>query len=217
MLTGVWSAKHGVLSNHFTRPPRYPHFFQRIKAVQPGLRTVSIVNWAPINDNILSSNAVDRAQSAKTDQEVAGLVIDELANHDPDVVFVQLDEVDHAGHTSGYGPHHPSYLKAIGAEDRLVGDMLRALESRKTYERENWLILMSADHGGIGTGHGGLTPEETTDFFIANGPSVIKGELKKAPAVVDVAVTALTHLNISIDPQWNLDGKAVGIKIPARR
>ena len=31
-----------------------------------------------------------------------------------------------------------------------------------------------------------------------------------------MAVTALTHLNIPIDSQWNLDGKAAGIRVPAR-
>lgn len=31
-------------------------------------------------------------------------------------------------------------------------------------------------------------------------------------AQVDVAATALTHLRIELEPQWKLDGKAVGLK-----
>jgi predicted AlkP superfamily phosphohydrolase/phosphomutase len=34
MLTGVWSAKHGILDNQFPGAPRYPHFFERITAAQ---------------------------------------------------------------------------------------------------------------------------------------------------------------------------------------
>jgi hypothetical protein len=30
--------------------------------------------------------------------------------------------------------------------------------------------------------------------------------------IVDVAVTALAHLGVAIDPAWGLDGKAVGLR-----
>jgi hypothetical protein len=45
---------------------------------------------------------------------------------------------------------------------------------------------------------------------------VAPGEIYGQPAVVDVAVTALTHLDIPIDKSWNLDGKAVALKATQR-
>ncbi len=38
------------------------------------------------------------------------------------------------------------------------------------------------------------------------------GRPSEAPAVVDLAVTALTHLGIEIDPAWELDGRVVGLE-----
>ncbi len=60
-------------------------------------------------------------------------------------------------------------------------------------------------------GHGGDTHEERTIFFLVSGVQVRVGAPDTAPGVVDVAVTALVHLGIEIDPVWGLDGQAVGI------
>ena len=48
--------------------------------------------------------------------------------------------------------------------------------------------------------------------LLASGPSAARGEITPAPSIVDVAVTALTHLGVEGDPEWQLDGRAVGIR-----
>ncbi len=53
---------------------------------------------------------------------------------------------------------------------------------------------------------------ERTVFILACGPTVEPGHISGAPNIVDVAVTALTHLGVTIDPGWQLDGKAVALK-----
>jgi hypothetical protein len=87
------------------------------------------------------------------------------------------------------------------------------VRSRRTYAQEDWLILMSTDHGHRDAGgHGGDSPVEMTSFFLASGPSVAKGRPAARADIVDVAVTALAHLGVAIDPAWNLDGKVVGLQ-----
>jgi hypothetical protein len=49
---------------------------------------------------------------------------------------------------------------------------MQALTNRPNFINENWLILVSTDHGGIGLNHGGTSIEEETIFFIASGPSI---------------------------------------------
>ncbi len=89
---------------------------------------------------------------------------------------------------------------------------MAAVRARPTYAQEDWLILMSTDHGRTADGdHGGDTPEERTIFYLASGPSTVVGTLEGTPAIVDVPVTALAHLGIDIDPAWSLDGKVVGL------
>ena len=47
-------------------------------------------------------------------------------------------------------------------------DIIEAVEARKTYDTEDWLILITTDHGGSGTGHGGPSFEERMTFIISN-------------------------------------------------
>jgi hypothetical protein len=48
--------------------------------------------------------------------------------------------------------------------------------------------------------------------LIVHGPSAQPGPIPKQAYLVDVTGTALTHLLGKVDPKWQLDGKAVGLK-----
>jgi len=213
MLTGVWHDKHGVVSNNYRNPnvEKYPHFFRRIKEIKPELFTVSLVNWSPIH-KILRSQDADVCENHKPDEKLAKVAAEVLSNQNPTAVFVAFDDLDHAGHEYGFDPENRDYLNAIEKVDELAGVVLKALKARKTYHEEKWLVLVSTDHGGKGKNHGGQSPEELTTFFIAHGPTVKSGKIEQASFIVDVAATALEHLRIAIDPEWNLDGKPIGLK-----
>lgn len=212
MLTGVWRDKHGVRDNGFENAnlKQYPHFFRRLKQARPKAYTASVVHWAPIATKIVVDADVSLAhkQDAKVAEDAAKI----LRERDPEVLFVHLDDVDGAGHKFGFHPEAPQYVKAIEQADRHVGLVLEALRERKTFAQEDWLILASTDHGGSGKGHGQNTPEHRTIFLIVSGPSARRGAIEPPPAIVDVAVTALVHLGVTIEPAWKLDGKAVGLK-----
>ena len=80
--------------------------------------------------------------------------------------------------------------------------------------QEDWLIIMSSDHGRREDGgHGGESPEERTIPFLISGGSVTV-PFSEAPRIVDVAVTALAHLGVELDPAWGLDGIVRGIAQP---
>lgn len=212
MLTGVWHLKHKVISNDYLQPDlkNYPHFFHRVREEKPDLNSYSLANWGPIH-KILQEGDATYYSSATNDARVAREVADILEKEDVDVMFVQLDEVDGAGHRHDYSADSEKYLEAIERNDRQVGMMVRALEQRLNLEKENWLILVSTDHGGSNYGHGKNIPEHTTVFYIASGKSVTKGEIEGDVGVVDVTVTALQHLGIPAKPSWYLDGRVSGL------
>ena len=69
------------------------------------------------------------------------------------------------------------------------------------------------DHGRRADGgHGGDSPMEMTTFILVSGPGAAIGTPSQDTFIVDVAVTALTHLGIEIDPAWGLDGNVVGLR-----
>jgi len=212
MLTGVWREKHGIRDNKFEGANfgEYPHFFRRLKERWPHAYTASIVNWAPINERIVRD--ADLAVILPKDSQVAEQAARVLRERDPDAVFVHFDEVDAAGHKHGFHPTVAPYIAAIEQTDIYLGQLLEGIRRRNTYAREDWLILVSTDHGGSDKGHGKNIPEHRTIFVIVSGRSAARGTMEPAPAIVDVAATALTHLGIALDRQWHLDGKPVGLK-----
>ncbi|MET2983701.1 alkaline phosphatase family protein [Aureibaculum conchae] len=187
MLSGVWQNKHGVVDNSYSGAQfsNFPHFFRHIEDANPENRTVSIVEWNPIN-NYMASLISDVVINADSDAMVKNEVVNELVNNNPTALFVQLSNVDYAGHGTGFSPENPNYINAIETIDTHIGGMLDALKTRKTYKNENWLILLSTDHGGLGTSHGGPSDEERNIFVIASGNSIPNKEIKKTTSEVTV-------------------------------
>jgi arylsulfatase A-like enzyme len=209
ILTGVWVDKHQVPNNDFEHPnyDQYPHFFERIKEKKPKAFLSSIVNWKPINEQIVrGADYLD----VGTDSQVAQKASQHLLLADPDVLFLQFDEVDGAGHKFGYSDSISKYLGAISKVDSEIGMVIKALHKRKNNKNEDWLIIVTTDHGGKNTGHGGQEPEVRRVFFIVCGISIKKGEINPGPGHVAVAPTVLTHLGIPIEKSWGWEGAPFG-------
>ena len=225
ILTGVWADKHGTKNNSFEGRNfgEYPHFFARLKQQQPDARTASFVTWAPIHDYIVSAADVSKKFEDKEhdvpaydryDTSAADEAVKELTENDPDAVFFYVGQTDVAGHAKGFHPTVPEYIAAIDRADKLIGRVVEAVKSRKTYADENWLIVVTSDHGGKGTNHGGgrEVPEILHSFLIVSGPAAQRGTFDEQVYLVDAPVTVLTHLGVKLDDAWKLDGRAVGLK-----
>ena len=166
MLTGAWHTKHGVFDNTFTGAnfTTYPDFISRAENFNSALHTVSVVHWSPINSTIIQS--IDNEITVTTDSAVKNSAVNVLATDNPDILFVAFDDVDHAGHTVGFSPTITAYRQAIETTDAYIAQVLTALYNRPNYANEDWLIVLTTDHGGIPSGHGGGTLEERTIFNI---------------------------------------------------
>ena len=225
MLIGVWPSSHNVFNNNFeqNRYAEHPDFLTRMESVRPELETFVAGDWLPLvaedAGGPLFGDAVDEVFAvdgydlgwAEADDVVTDAAADALATGDPDALFVYLGNPDETSHVTG--SIGPEYREAIALADEQVGRLASAVRARATFPEEDWLILVSTDHGRRPDGgHGGRSESELTSFFIAHGPSAVPGQLEGTPRVLDIAVTALTHLGIDIDPAWGLDGRAVGIR-----
>ena len=229
MLTGVWPEKHGVLGNEFSsnRYGEFPDFLTRIEEVDSSLGTYAVVDWPPLGTEAdggpLLSTAVDRIDFFDgeslgyrvADSLSVEAAVEALAFGDIDAAFVYLGDIDVVGHrTSSLSPE---YREAIEWADARVGTLLRAVAARRTLAREDWLILLSTDHGrNDAGGHGGESDLEKEIFVIASGAAVQPGAIEGNVGIVDVAATALAHMGIGADPAWQLDGKPVGLATSSR-
>ena len=173
ILCGVRSDKHLVVDNGFSgnNYVDYPSFFQRIENTYSNVNTVSICHWAPINDYIVGTDA-DVIVNVGSDNEVRDCALNQLENYDPHAMFIHFDDVDYAGHSYGFSPDVPQYISSIEEADSQVGEVLSALYSRPNYAQEDWLIIVTHDHGGQGYGHGGTSLEHRNVSFIASGLTI---------------------------------------------
>ena len=225
MLTGVWPDKHGVIDNQFDgrRYDKYPDFLTRIEFLQPEMSTFAAVDWLPLmqidGEASTISPTVDVRISingyvtgwAEGDLEVTSAAVSHLNEADPDALFVYLGNPDETSHQ--HNSIGAEYRESIELSDHHVGLLVDAIQARKTFHEENWLILISTDHGRRDDGgHGGLSAIEMTTFILASGPTAQIGSMDQDTFIVDVAVTALAHLGITPDPSWGLDGRAVGLR-----
>lgn len=173
ILCGVLSPKHNVTGNNFSdnNYDLYPSFFNRVEAYDASLNTVSICHWSPINNSIVQGDA-DDVFNVSSDQAVEDQVIIQLLNEDPHVIFAHFDDVDHAGHANGFAGNVPEYIEAIEDVDKHVENIFAVLKARPNYIDEDWIILVTSDHGGLGFSHGGSSFEEENVILIASGNSV---------------------------------------------
>lgn len=103
---------------------------------------------------------------------------------------------------------------------RRVGLLLSALSDRlvKTSSSEDWLLVLTTDHGGsMYTHEQGLGLENLVNRYawvILNGEHVRQGEIVPHPLCVDIVPTIMTHFRIPIRRSLLLDGRPVGVEMP---
>ncbi len=209
IVTGVDADKHLVYGNggYDARDLRWPSFLWRAR--DAGLRTCAAIHWIPIQTEILEDDALD-VHVVGTDEYVTDSMAAMIADEDCDVAFVHLDDVDGAGHSTGFALDNPDYIAAIEVKDAEIAELVAAVQARG--EDEDWLIALTSDHGGSGTGHGGVGDAERTIPLVISGPSTVVGELEGTPSHLDVHPTVLSHVGVAPQADWELDGSVVGLQ-----
>lgn len=149
MLTGVKKSKHKVTKADFSgnNLANYPMFFKYIKDKNSNLRTAAFTS-TPIISTKLVSHADVNLSFNNDDAAVKNAVINELKEEKATVVLAELSGVDRAGMQSGYDAGYKVYRDAIYLTFDYINEMVNALKQRKTYEAENWLIVVASNQGG---------------------------------------------------------------------
>lgn len=211
--TGTWPAKHGVLDNDMNdhRLADYPDLLTR--AVRAGRRTFSVAGWRPITDTIIGAEVEDRRDYsigtdwAAADRAAVDSACAKLRDEDPDLAFVYIGHVDEAGHA--FGAVSEEYARAVEFADGQLSRVLAAVEARSTYAAEDWLVVVTTDHGHRPEGgHGGQSDDERSTFVITRGSAVDQPAAARM-ALVDIAPTLLTHVGVAVAAGWELDGRSV--------
>ena len=235
LLTGTWANKHRVYSNQIRSPDyRYWDIFRLVKQHNPVLNTALFSTWEDNRTKLLGHGRPE-AGGDKLDYYFDGFENDEqrfphdeareyikqiddlvsreaaryLAQHGPDLSWVYLEFTDDIGHLYGDGDEMAA---AITLMDTNVGRIWRSVQARQQAEDEDWLVLITTDHGRdalTGKSHGGQTDRERT-IWIATNSTALNEHFRNLPGIVDILPSILTHLEIAV-PQAvseQFDGKS---------
>lgn len=207
LLTGVHTDKHQVIKNDFSqRNFKYRSLFSIAKQHYPELKFVAHSNWNPIIKEIFEENILDTSSSG-SDEEVTENLIRDIQGSKGDLYFLQLDDIDGAGHKFGYSPDSKGYRDSIEKVDTLIGKILDAIEQGG--KGSNWMICLVSDHGGFGTSHGGQTEGERNIALIVSSNDLPRlGAINRETVeIVDIVPTIAAFLEIPPDSEW--DGKSL--------
>ena len=208
MLTGVWFDKHGVTSNSFkgSQIDKYPPFNVLMKRKNKNFKMASFIMWKPIEKHIIKGTGEYYKFFSRYNDELAVAVSKHIVQSKEDVIFIDFDHVDRAGHIFGFNPKGKRYVNAIEKVDKYVGLIIESLQERNGYQNEDWLIIITSDHGGIKRNHGGQSIHEKTIPIILSGSSFKGKKITRKAYLADIVPTIFYHYEVEIDPSWSLDG-----------
>ncbi len=208
MVSGALPEMHGVTSNAWELDNReipaavsdngkntFPTIFELVKKQRPDAKVYMYYEWTE-QDRMYDISLVDRAV---TGLENGTAIITEAFNaffeDKPEFLFISINEPDEVGHDSGHESN--LYYETITRYDALVGDFVRRVEEAGMLDET--VIIVTADHGGQGNGHGGDTAAEREVPIILYGGDVTKGKLlEHTNHICDIAATVGGLLGVEL-------------------
>ena len=215
--TGVTAAKHKVTRNGTTKQgnwKEWPSWLHRLKKAQPEKKALYIHAWSE-SGYIDPTPLVTRI--GKSDWANTTVYPKLITEKDcPDAIMYYINAPDGGGHGTGFYPYGDNYSQTIQLADRYLTLMLDLISKRPSFSAEDWLILVTADHGGYARGHGQPGGQSDTVPLIMAGKNIVSGKLAGTPSVTDLPVTALEFMGVST-AGMNLDGKVIGNKLSSEK
>jgi predicted AlkP superfamily pyrophosphatase or phosphodiesterase len=191
-LTGSGPEQHGLVDNNwqldkYILPPvakdskgYYPSIFKELKEQLPAVNTAFYYNWLnliyPYNKDYLDEISFLQNDEYKPNYDKAfDFIVKNKRN--PTFVFLYSVHTDHAGHNHGW--MSPEYISSIEEADKEIGIFINMFKEQGLFNDTYFLFL--SDHGGIKTGHGGVTPTEMEVPWGIVGPGICKGKFMTEP------------------------------------
>jgi len=181
LLTGTSFGKHQILADNFERvkdPSGDDHgnitsyrnvldYITQFKTV----KTSVVTPWANLRKYLSNT---DFAPIVNTDVAVKDSTIAVLTNQAGlGAMIVNFREVEAAGANGGFTATNAAYKTAVTTTDGYVGEILTALKARKTYANEEWLVILTSNHGGS-------SAAPTSGFMMVYNPLLSQVELRKS-------------------------------------
>lgn len=180
ILTGVWADVHGITGNGINKSNEHLTLLTSLVENKIIDSSKFCVSWKGHFSNDDSTYKLEKEYVEKNKIKAEFLcasgdngtyknVMNDISSGDcSDFMFCIFEHNDHTGHSTGFATDNKGYQKAFSQNDKFADDIISAVKSRDTFETEDWLFIITSDHGGINTSHGGPSKQERYTFIIMN-------------------------------------------------
>ena len=243
VLTGTWVNKHNVWDNDIAAPNyHYKTIFRLLKEQYPAKTTAIFSSWLdnrtklvgdskPETGNIPVDYHIDsldydtvnfphdeeRDFMHKIDETVTDTAAAYIRSSAPDLSWVYLEYTDDMGHQYGDGLQ---LYRAVELMDKQVGRLWDAIQYRQRAFNEDWLIIITTDHGRdslTGRDHGGQSPRERLGWIITNAKGLNAHFKKGRASIADIMPTIAEFLDVNMprEDAMEVDGVSLTGKLGA--
>jgi hypothetical protein len=224
LLTGTWANKHHVWGNEIKAPNyNYWTIFRFLKEARPKSKIGIFSTWQDnrtklIGDQLAETDFIkmdfafdgfeldtltyphdsEKLYIQKIDNLISYEAAYQLKKYGPDLSWVYLEYTDDMGHRYGDGPQLST---AVTAADEQVGRIYESIRYREEKFGEDWLILITTDHGRKaedGKDHGGQSDREREIWMVLNAQDLNPYFENYTPAMVDILPTIARFLEIDL-------------------
>ena len=200
-----WNSKRpDVRAFEVTEKGIPPCVFHEVRRQDPSAYTASLYNWDGIGF-VHATNEVDHVKYfaegtlEERDDDAAAECVGQLKAHQPKLTFLYQHLPDCYGHKCGWGT--PEYTNACVHLDGNIGRVVKGIDEAGLHD--DTVIILVADHGGLGKKHGMDVIECFEIPFLVSGPAVKSGFRLREPVIgADTAPTALDLLGYSVSEAW---------------
>ena len=142
------------------------------------------------------------------DESVAKKAAEVIQTKAPDLSWVYLEYTDDMGHMHG---DSPEFYKGIQLADKRVGYIWKAVQYRQQHANEDWLIVVTTDHGrdsATGKGHGGQSNRERASWIFTNAKNLNQEFHAPQASATDIMPSIVRFMNITLpkDNAYEVDG-----------
>lgn len=196
--------RHGTTTNTYTPQVRPIEGLCEV-LLKFNKKSAFFYNWEELRDlsrpNSLTHSFFCKGRDIgydKANDIVTNEAIEYLINNYTDFAFLYMGYTDMAGHQHGW--MSKEYMESIDNSFTNIKKIIDELP-------DDYVIFITADHGGHDRIHGTDMPEDMTIPLIIMGKDIKKGELIENMNIKDIAPTIAKLLKVSADEDW--EGKSL--------
>ena len=183
---------------YLTENGTFPTIFYLLRKQYPEAVIGGVYEWGGIKP-LVDYKSFDYCVQEKQ-ENIAAASIEYIKKNKPNLMAVIYDDPDHVGHAEGHDTS--AYYAKMEELDTRLGEIITAVKEAGMYE--NTIFIVTSDHGGINTSHGGRTMMEMETPFIIAGKNVKKGgEFAEVMMQYDTAHTIAEIFSILKPQVWH--------------